>query len=386
MPNPQSPPLSDSQKSEARFRAIYENAPFMINSFRQDGKLALWNRACEEQLGYSMAEVNEAPDSLGLFYPEPEVRQRVMETIFEKDGKFREYKVLRKDGKYVYQMWANFALPDGSAISVGYDITEMRENREKLSRMNQWLEEEVVARSRDADEQRSKLFFASKFVALGEMAGGVAHEINNPLAVISGYASQLSEMLSKPSFDHEAVEEMLASIRNSTNRITKIIAGLRNLARDGRRDPMVECRVLDVINDALSFCRARYSAAGVELELSLEERDAKIRGRPVELGQVLLNLLNNTFDAVDGSADAWVRLRLAGDDKNIFISVTDSGPGVPEHLKQKLFHPFFTTKPVGKGMGLGLSISKGILEAHGGTLELRDEGGHTCFIAKIPRF
>ena len=377
--------MSEAQRYEARFRAIYENAPFMINSFMPNGKVVLWNRACEEQTGYSRDEVNAAEDSIGLFYPDPASRNLVVDSITRRDGKFREFRVLTKSGRYAFQMWANFDLPDGSAISVGYDVTEMREAREQLRQMNQTLEEKVAARTRELDEQRAKLFSASKFVALAEMAGGLAHEINNPLAVISGYTTQFSEMLRRKEPDRRALEDMLGSIRGAVSRITKIISGLRNISRDGSRDPVTVCRLADIVNDALGLCRERFSSNGVELSLNFELADANVRGRPVELAQVLLNLLNNAFDAVELLPERRVRLRVHGENSHVCLSVTDNGPGIPDSLKDKLFQPFFTTKPVGKGMGLGLSISKSILEAHGGSLTAETDRGQTCFVARLPR-
>lgn len=372
-------------RSEARFRAIYENAPCMINSFQPDGKLVLWNRCCEELIGYTMDEVNAAPDALALFYPDPEARRQALEGITRNDGKFREFKVRRKDGRYVYQMWANFSLEDGSAISVGYDVTETREAREQLRQMNQTLEEKVAARTRELDEQRAKLFFASRFVALAEMAGGVAHEINNPLAIISGYTTQISEILKQSEPDRRALEDMLGSIRGAVSRITKIISGLRNISRDGSRDPVTVCRLADIVSDALGLCRERFSSNGVELGLNFELADATVRGRPVELAQVLLNLLNNAFDAVEPLAERRVKLRVYGESSQVCLSVTDNGPGIPDSLRDKLFQPFFTTKAVGKGMGLGLSISRSILEAHGGSLAAETDRGQTCFVARLPR-
>lgn len=376
---------TDDERTIARFRTIYENAPFMINSFDPAGKAVLWNRASTELIGYSQAEVNAADDALSLFYPEPEVRDKVMHAISNPDGNFREYKVRRKDGQFVYQMWANFTLPDQSLISVGYDITEMREAREQLRLSNQTLEEKVAARSRELDEQRAKLVFASKFVALGEMAGGIAHEINNPLAIISGYTAQLQEMLNHSAFDKNTFESMLASIRSAVGRITKIIAGLRNISRDGSRDPLRECRMNDLLVEVLGLCGERFRIHGVELIFEGEELGTLVMCRPVELQQVILNLLTNAFDAVQGQVQRWVKLTLTELESDACVSVTDNGPGVPAVLHDKVFQPFFTTKPIGKGTGLGLSISKGIAEAHQGSLVMDKEAGETCFVLKIPK-
>jgi len=376
---------SDEERTIARFRTIYENAPFMINSFDQAGKAVLWNRAATEQLGYTQLEVNEAGDSFELFYPDSELRRQVMHTIANPDGKFREFKVRRKDGVYVYQMWANFTLPDQSLISVGYDVTGMREAREQLRLSNHTLEEKVAARTRELDEQRAKLVFASKYVALGEMAGGVAHEINNPLAIIAGYAAQLQEMLNHSAFDKATFEGMLGSIRSAVGRITKIVSGLRNISRDGSRDPLTECRMNDLLFEVLGLCGERFRIHGVELLFEGEELGTLVLCRPVELQQVILNLLTNAFDAVQNIPCRWVKLTFTELENEVCVSVSDSGPGVPAEVREKIFQPFFTTKPIGKGTGLGLSISKGIAEAHRGTLAMELDAGETCFVLKLPK-
>jgi len=358
---------NESERNDARFRTLYEHAPFMINSFDENGRVGLWNRASVELLGFTQEEVNASPDPLSLFYPDPKIRDEVQRQLSQPDGKFREFKVRRKDGRYVYQMWANYLLPEKSLISVGYDITEMREARE-------------------LDEHRAKLVFAFKFVALGEMAGGVAHEINNPLAIISGYTSQLQEMLNHSAFDKTTFESMLGSIRAAVGRITKIIAGLRNISRDGSRDPFTECRMNDLLYEVLGVSRERFRINGVELIFEGEELGTVVNCRPVELQQVILNLLTNAFDAVQECPRKWVKLSLEELESEVCVSVTDSGPGIPAELRDKVFQPFFTTKPIGKGTGLGLSISKGIAEAHKGTLSMEREAGETCFVLKLPKW
>lgn len=114
------------RRSEERFRTIYEHAPVMIDSFDSRGRCVLWNRECERNLGYTKGEIEACDDPLAVFYPDPDVRDRVLKTILRADGKFREYEPLTKDGGPRTQMWADFRLPGGDLISVGYDITEQR--------------------------------------------------------------------------------------------------------------------------------------------------------------------------------------------------------------------------------------------------------------------
>ncbi|MEK6579858.1 MAG: HAMP domain-containing sensor histidine kinase, partial [Bdellovibrionota bacterium] len=110
-----------------------------------------------------------------------------------------------------------------------------------------------------------------------------------------------------------------------------------------------------------------------------------IQGRQTQLSQVLLNLFNNAYDAVQTLTDKWIKIKVADTDQWVEIWVTDSGPGISSEVVSKMFQPFFTTKGVGKGTGLGLSISKKIIETHGGTLNVEMESPNTCFRITLPK-
>lgn len=126
--------------SESRFRALAEFAPVMINSFNDEGECVLWNKECETTLGYTFKEVQEWDDTLSLFYPDEEVKQRVISSINNKNGQFAEYTVRTREGRLNQQMWANFELPDGSVIGFGYDVTQLRESENKLEENRQLLQ------------------------------------------------------------------------------------------------------------------------------------------------------------------------------------------------------------------------------------------------------
>lgn len=374
--------------SEARFRTLFENAPFMIDSFDENGRAVLWNRRCTELLGYTLEELNSFPNPLAVFYPDEAERARAFEAVMKCEGKFYEYRVRRKDGAFVHQMWANFSLPgEAGTISVGYDVTEMNAARQALSDLNQTLEQKVAERTQQLEAEHLKVLSSSKFAALGQMAAGVAHEINNPLAVIAGHAQQLEEICAMPNFNRELAAEMLQSIRSSVKRITKIIAGMRSISRDGSRDPMQVHSLEALLGDLLALCRERFQNEGVRLDFVAPNESIRARCRSVELQQVVLNLLNNAFDAVRWQEEKWVRLELRADETEVAITVVDSGPGVSPSARAHLFQPFFTTKPVGQGTGLGLSISKGIVEAHGGTISAEPTmpGQGARFVVKLPR-
>jgi len=232
--------------------------------------------------------------------------------------------------------------------------------------------------------QQEVVTHSSKMSALGEMAGGVAHEINTPLAVIQMRADQLLEAIEEKNLDPELLHNSLKAIDQTVRRISKIINGLRAFARDGRKDPLAPHSAVRLVEDTFSLCRERFKNHGVSLEFS-HSGDVEILCRPSEIGQVLLNLLNNSFDAIQDLQSKWVKVELQDREQEIAILIIDSGPGIPDEIQKKMMQPFFTTKEIGKGTGLGLSISKGIVESHHGLLQIDNSRSNTTFIIRFPK-
>lgn len=261
------------------------------------------------------------------------------------------------------------------------------DTRRGLERLTRQLQVEMNERHRaelEAAMSRAQSEQASKLAALGEMAGGVAHEINNPLSIITALAGQLVELTSEPELDRAEVGEVASEIDLTARRIARIVAGLRTFSRDGSRDPFVRVKAQRLFDDALGLCAERFGLARVRIDHEPVDPELSVECRPTALLQVLVNLLNNAYDAVAGTASPWVRLSATARDGSAVIAVTDSGPGVPPEALSRIFQPFFTTKAVGKGTGLGLSISKGLVESHGGQLRYAPLGEHTRFVVEIP--
>jgi PAS domain S-box-containing protein len=236
------------------------------------------------------------------------------------------------------------------------------------------------------EEQRLKIIANSKMSALGEMAGGVAHEINNPLAIISGRASLLKTLVESHELDADKVVVAADKIIATTHRIAKIIRGLRTFSRDSSRDPFERVHLRSIIDDTLELCANRFRNHGVDLTFKNEPGPGfAIECRGAQVSQVLLNLLNNAFDAVVDLPERWVRLDVREAGESVEFRVTDSGHGIPIAVQERIFQPFFTTKQIGKGTGLGLSITQGILAEHGGRIYVDQRSKHTCFVAVLPK-
>lgn len=230
------------------------------------------------------------------------------------------------------------------------------------------------------------LVASSRLSSLGEMASGIAHEINNPLSIILGKAALLKLLIEDHQFDREKANQFLAQISDTTHRIAKIIKGLRSFARDTSGVPFEASSLYDVINDTLELCRERFSNHQIDIKLpDTLKSELYFFGRAEQIAQVLLNLLNNAFDAALESDSKWVEIKIDTEPEKIQVRVIDSGARINPQLIEKMFEPFYTSKQVGKGTGLGLSISKGIVENHFGRLFLDPLALHTTFVIEIPR-
>lgn len=258
----------------------------------------------------------------------------------------------------------------------------------ELTNANRNLRLEMEARERAVQEReqiRIAMLSSAKMAALGEMAGGIAHEINNPLAIISGRASQVERLLRFESPPLERVREAAAVIGPTTERISRIIQGLKAFCRQGDHDPFESTSVSEIIQDTLSLCSEKLKTKGVSLECQFPDPAPELACRPTQIGQALLNLINNAADAVETQGERWIRIAVTTDEGSIEISVENSGPLIPAPVQEKLFQPFFTTKEIGQGTGLGLSISKGLVEDQGGKIWLDDKSLRTRFVISMPK-
>ncbi len=235
------------------------------------------------------------------------------------------------------------------------------------------------------EEQKLKLIQAAKMSALGEMAGGIAHEINTPLNIITLSSNLVKENLEKRKVLDAESEYLIGRIEGTAFRIAKIVKGLRWFAKESGGD---ECEIISfniIVNETLSLCQEKFKNHGVQLRLISVPDDLMVACRPTEISQVLLNLLNNAFDAIQDQDDKWIEINVKENDNGLQISVVDSGFGIDPAIQNKIMQPFFTTKSLGKGMGLGLSLSKGIIESHKGMLSLDVSSHNTCFVIDLPK-
>jgi C4-dicarboxylate-specific signal transduction histidine kinase len=236
---------------------------------------------------------------------------------------------------------------------------------------------------------------SAKLITLGEMATGMAHELNQPLNVIK-MAAQITQLELDEATASGGPEATLpaSDLRRGLQQITKQVDRAASIIAHMRifgRAPSGEAQVIDAVQvcrDAVGLVREQLRSSGIALIVEDPGEELLIRVHRILIEQVIVNLAMNARDAIlgDGRSAGTVRVRpqRAADGK-VAILVSDDGPGVPAALRNRLFEPFFTTKPVGKGVGLGLAISFGIVRDSGGRLSLTDDGPGATFCIELPR-
>jgi signal transduction histidine kinase len=225
---------------------------------------------------------------------------------------------------------------------------------------------------------QNELVHSAKLASLGTLSTGVAHELNQPLAVIRGMVQQL---LGEPDLDSDKRED-LTLIEGQTSRMMKIIQHLRSFARAGN-DERKDVDVNQVIQDCFILVGTQLKSNGIRVELDLTPDAPVILGDGNELEQVLLNLVTNARDAMEGGPDPCLHISTRLHDGECQIVCRDNGPGIPDEIASQVFDPFFTTKDPGKGTGLGLSISHSIIRKHHGTIHVKNSGG-AVFTVTLP--
>lgn len=346
------------------FESAFKFAPIGMTLVSLEGKFLKVNQSLCDFLGYSSNELLKL-DFQSLTHP-ADLSYDLENLRDITAGKIQTYRIekryLHKEGR---DLWALLSVSlikntEGEPqffISQVQDITELKNAQQSV-------------------------IYNSKMIALGEMASGIAHEINNPLTIINLNASILNDIVKTNPIDVGAMSMFIGKISETVTRISNIVTSLRKISRRSDDLHFEKCLIEPIIHDALALCVEKFRSTGVVLHKNIE--NVEVECRSVDISQVLVNLLNNAFHAVSDfeekeiSVDAFVRGHC------VRIEVTDNGYGVPTNIRSKIMEPFFTTKPLGEGSGLGLSISRNIVDLHHGRLFVDPQSARTKFVVEIP--
>lgn len=248
-------------------------------------------------------------------------------------------------------------------------------------------EQFLIEKQNEIDQERANSFNKERLVSLGELSSSIAHEINNPLAILEINYRVIEKMLKKKDALFPELTEVILQGKRTIDRVSSLIIAIKNLARNPKGNDISRESLDTVIQDVYPVFLARAHSDGVELryDSSASVFNVRIDCMRTLLGQVFVNLFNNSFYELKKHDEKWIEL--SGTDKGDFveISFTDSGKGIPVEIQEKIFLPFYTTKDVGQGTGLGLSTVFKIIEGHQGSICIDSSCPNTRFIITLPK-
>ena len=352
----------EAQQADRKRRllaAATEQADELISIFRPDGGMEHANDAFCRAMGFTPSEVVRmaAGDFLG------EQSRSQIDTIV--------------DAVRVDAIWRGTLVrrqKDGSTFLSSCSVTSLADDGGRIT--------QLVAVERDVtreNELRDQLIHSERLAAVGQLVSGVAHELNNPLQSVVGFAELLLDGERRVD-----VRNDLKQIHGEANRAAKIV---RNLLAFVRRAPSerAPASLNDLVQSAVALRAYEFGVANIELEVRCADDLPLVLVNREEIQQVLLNLLLNAEQAMKTSPGAGhLRIQTKVDDAGVSVEVHDNGPGIPTAVARRIFEPFFSTKDVGQGTGLGLSIALGIVEGHGGTLALAEVATGACLRMTLP--
>ncbi|HHY51552.1 MAG TPA: PAS domain S-box protein, partial [Alphaproteobacteria bacterium] len=348
--------------SEARLAGFLNYAPVAMLAKDLEGRFTLANPEALKRLKRTEAEVIGRLTRDLLPASEADEMDRSVSRVLETGEMQVEEQYHPSLDPYLYSLFIRFPLRAASGEITGVGIFVVDQTREKLAEM-------------ELDQQRGALHQSEKLAALGSLLAGVAHELNNPLSIVVGYAGMLHEMATD-----EATKRRTRELHSAAERCGRIVKTFLSMARS----KPIEKRDVDidtVIDDVLELAAYGLRSNGVTIVRKRGKTLPTTLADPDQLHQVFMNIVLNAQQAmmsVAGARSLDVETRFDG--TNIAIDIADTGHGIAEDIKKRVFEPFFTTKPQGVGTGIGLSVCLRIVQAHGGTilLDSGEAGGTVC--------
>ncbi|MGB5749177.1 MAG: PAS domain S-box protein [Desulfobacterales bacterium] len=380
------------RESEEKYRSILESMEEGYYELDISGNLKFFNDAFLKITGYSRE------DLMGVNYrkfTDPRNANNVFRAfnnvyVSHKPSKEFKWQIIRKDSEKRY-LEASVSLIKGpEGLPNGFqgiirDVTDRNLAEESLKKAYKELK-----------HTQSQLVQSGKLASIGELAAGVAHELNQPLMVIRGNAQLIQRNLSKGKLELEDMHKQMDPIERNTKRMMNIINHLRAFSRQSKAE-YYALDVNNVIEESFLMVGEQLRLRNIEVKKSLDPELPKIKGDTNQLEQVFLNLITNARDAItekrenekplNGNTESIEIISRPSDtdDSLVEILFNDTGRGIQEKDQTNIFDPFYTTKEVGKGTGLGLSISYGIIRDHNGQIEVAETGPEgTMFKVKLP--
>ena len=356
------------------FDALIDNFPDMIHSVDSEGNIVYTNRTATQLLGYTESELRSM--NIRQLYP-PEILEAV-------EKGFREVK---ETGER--RVESLFMAKDGTRIPVDIRPLVIRDEKGVFSQTF------TVSRDmRKLKEMQENLIHAGRLAAIGELAAGVVHDLNNPLTAVILASTVMKKMADSPDVPPDQMREQTAlyceTITESASTMEHLTTRLRDFAR-GVKEQHTPVDLFDPIHDALFILAHRIRHNNIQVRCSAVKGRNWTQGDRNQIQQVFLNLFANACDAMSSREVRELSVSVGPETKEEksywCCTVADTGEGIPQELQERVFKSFFTTTPRGKGTGLGLSIARSIVAEHGGEIRLTSESGKgTTFCVLLPCF
>ena len=362
--------LLDGTTLQLHLASILASVPDGMVVIDESGKIMAFSRAAEELFGFTAAEVIGKPVNI-LMAGRDKVNHDNYIGNYLRTG---ERQIIGK-GRVVIASRA-----DGTLFPIDLKIGEARIGERYLfTAFIRDLTEQQRSELR-MQEMQSELVHFSRLSAVGTMASALAHELNQPLTAVANYLEASRDLLDSPDPETRMIlQEALTEAARQAVRAGEIVRKLRSYVSRGE----VDARPLSLeplLADAIALSKLSRELADIPVKLELEEEADEVLGDPIQIQQVVINLIRNAMDALANTQDARITVRVYSADEPGYtaVEVCDNGPGLSAELRENIFKPFATTKS--QGMGLGLSICQTIVEAHGGVIRaISPPEGGTCF-------
>jgi C4-dicarboxylate-specific signal transduction histidine kinase len=292
------------------------------------------------------------------------------------------------------QLTEQAARLDGSRRALMHILQDLHGSKERLEGSRKAMihimgdlrrtTEEVQEREQELREKQAQLVQTAKLATIGELTTGVAHELNNPLNNIGLFIGNVIDQLELGQLEPDQIKDQLSKAMQQVGKATEIINHLRTF---GRAAPVAKERlsINEAIERSVSLMSEQLRLRQIDVRLDLAPSDPGVLAHAIQMEQAFINLLTNARDALANARrrEIAIQSRVAGE--QVEVTISDTGPGIPEGMEERIFDPFFTTKEVGQGTGLGLSILYGILSEHGGTVAVENApNGGAVFTVALP--
>ncbi|MCB9026912.1 MAG: HAMP domain-containing histidine kinase [Bdellovibrionaceae bacterium] len=236
-------------------------------------------------------------------------------------------------------------------------------------------------------EKQSELAYTARMATLGELSTNIAHEINNPLAVLKMGINIIQQKINSDFINKPEIQDLCQRLENNILRISETIIVLKAFSVDNKGINFEEIELYKLTKECLDLAKSKFKYHNIDIHLVNPEKEILVYCYPIQIRQVMINLINNAYDALLEShkEKKWIKIQFNENKESTQITITDSGSGIPKDIQNNIFHPFFTTKPGSMGTGLGLAMVSGIIQKHHGRIWVNNNSPNTEFVIEIPK-